>query len=426
MTFQAIHQFTGNDAELPEGAFTVSGSTLYGTTGGGTENHGAIVAVDANSGVYQILHSFTGGASDGLYPAAGLVLVGSTLYGATNSGGASNGGTIFSINTDGTDFQILHTFTGADGDVTEQLMLSGSTLYGTTNAGGSSSDGTVFSINTNGTGFAVLHSFTGGTADGETPESTPTLVGSTLFGTTVGGGAGSSGTIYSINSNGTGYQVLYSFRVRPGDGIDPLAELTSSGSTLFGTTASGGANGYGTLFSINTSGTGYQLLYSFAGGARRQNPPVRPRTGRVDFIRNDLEWRQQRRRRHDLFDHHYRHRLYRVALVRRRHERRGRSCGRFVARRLDSLRRGRHGAYGNGVAFSINTDGTGYQLLTSFGGNPGGMSPKVTCAWTGRLCSVRPIKGTTALSSRPISTARIFRCSTSSRAAGTAPRQGVE
>ena len=40
------------------------------------------------------------------------------------------------------------------------LILSGNTLYGTTTGGGSSGNGTVFAINTDGTGFTTLHSFT--------------------------------------------------------------------------------------------------------------------------------------------------------------------------------------------------------------------------------------------------------------------------
>ena len=41
-----------------------------------------------------------------------------------------------------------------------RLILSGNTLYGTASSGGSSGDGTVFAVNTDGTGFTTLHSFT--------------------------------------------------------------------------------------------------------------------------------------------------------------------------------------------------------------------------------------------------------------------------
>ena len=65
-------------------------------------------------------------------------------------------------------FRTLHTFTELSVVVSNsdgagpwgELILSGSTLYGTTEIGGSSGNGTVFAINTDGTGFTNLHSFT--------------------------------------------------------------------------------------------------------------------------------------------------------------------------------------------------------------------------------------------------------------------------
>ena len=41
--------------------------------------------------------------------------------------------------------------------------------YGMTSDGGASNRGTVFKLNTDGTGFALVHSFAGGTADGHPP-----------------------------------------------------------------------------------------------------------------------------------------------------------------------------------------------------------------------------------------------------------------
>jgi uncharacterized repeat protein (TIGR03803 family) len=49
------------------------------------------------------------------------------------------------------------------------------------------------------------------------------------------------------------------------DGANPFAGLILSGSTLYGTADSGGSSGYGTLFAINTSGTGFRVLVSFNG-----------------------------------------------------------------------------------------------------------------------------------------------------------------
>src|SRR6266481_1527225 len=105
-----------------------------------------------------------GGNSDGAYPNAGLILSGNTLYGTASQGGSYGWGTVFAVNTDAAGFTTLHSFTAAStsssgaytnsggADPQAGLILSGNTLYGTAAGGGSSGNGTVFSVNTNGTG----------------------------------------------------------------------------------------------------------------------------------------------------------------------------------------------------------------------------------------------------------------------------------
>jgi len=99
------------------------------------------------------------------------VLSGDTLYGAAQFGGSSGNGAVFALNTDGTNFRNLHSFTllyfngiiGTNADGTYPygtLILSSNTLYGTALFGGNAGDGTVFALNTDGTGFTTLHSFT--------------------------------------------------------------------------------------------------------------------------------------------------------------------------------------------------------------------------------------------------------------------------
>ena len=112
---------------------------------------------------------------------------GSTLYGMTPYGGASDRGTVFKVNTDGTGFALLRSFAGAPADGEFPYgspVVSGSTLYGITPFGGASSRGTVFKVNTDGTGFALVRSFAGAVADGEAPYGSPVVSGSTLYGMT--------------------------------------------------------------------------------------------------------------------------------------------------------------------------------------------------------------------------------------------------
>src|SRR6202044_2773133 len=111
------------------------------------------------------------------------------------SGGANGNGTLFSINPDGTGLTILYTFspmpndTNSDGaNPNGSLVLFGNTLYGTAQEGGVYGNGTIFAINTNGTGFTNLYSFTGDN-DGANPGEGLALSGNRLYGTADGGGA---------------------------------------------------------------------------------------------------------------------------------------------------------------------------------------------------------------------------------------------
>src|SRR6266436_4853713 len=65
-------------------------------------------------------------------------------------------------------FTVLHSFTFAGGSQPYAgLIISSNTLYGTTINGGTWGLGTVFAVNTDGTGFTNLHSFGTGSLGGE-------------------------------------------------------------------------------------------------------------------------------------------------------------------------------------------------------------------------------------------------------------------
>jgi uncharacterized repeat protein (TIGR03803 family) len=140
------------------------------------------------------------------------------------------------------------------------LILSGNTLYGTANGSGSSNNGTVFAVSTDGTGFTNLYSFTGG-SDGAGPSGTLILSGDTLYGTAVQGGSSSNGSVFAVNTDGSGFTNLHSFteigpNPQPGygansDGALPQAGLILLGNTLYGTAQIGGSSGLGTVFSLS-------------------------------------------------------------------------------------------------------------------------------------------------------------------------------
>src|SRR5205809_867100 len=155
-------------------------------------------------------------------------------------------------------FTVLHTFISGypnyEGGGPNDLILSGSTLYGTARDGGSSGKGTVFKVNTDGTGFRILHSFTGG-SDGNRPYAGLILSGNTLYGTTGDGGSTGFATLCYFDLTCTVLNTLNS-----GDGNCEGGgpnDLILSGNTLYGTAWAGGSSGEGTVFKVNTDGTGF-------------------------------------------------------------------------------------------------------------------------------------------------------------------------
>ena len=308
-TFTALYSFTAtstgygdgtnSDGALPYADLLLSGNTLYGTAvGGGSSGNGTVFAVNTDGTGFTNLHNFTAPSdsypdpstnSDGAGPRCGLILSGNTLYGTANAGGSGGAGTVFAVNTDGTGFTNLHSFTAllpypgpytnSDGaNPRAGLLLSGNTLYGTASDGGASGHGTLFAVNTDGTGFTVLHSFTETppypgpytNSDGANPRAGLLLSGNTLYGTAAGGGSGGAGTVFALSTNGTGFTALHSFTPLPtcpycpptnSDGVQPNAGLILSGNILYGATIRGGSGG-GTIFALNTNGTGFRTLRS--------------------------------------------------------------------------------------------------------------------------------------------------------------------
>jgi uncharacterized repeat protein (TIGR03803 family) len=156
---------------------------------------------------------------------------------------------------------LLHNFTNAPDGASPAagLLLAGGRLYGTTEKGGSSNAGSIFAVNTNGSGYTVLHSLTDD-PDGSHPVAGLALAGGTLYGATGNGGTNGYGTVFSLNTNGDafGYQVLYNFNPAS-NGVLPNARLTLAGGTIYGV-ASGdgyGIPGWGTVFSMSTNGSNY-------------------------------------------------------------------------------------------------------------------------------------------------------------------------
>jgi uncharacterized repeat protein (TIGR03803 family) len=227
---------------------------------------------------YINLHDFIGGADDGASPFGSLTLMGSALWGVTGAGGVSNAGTLFALNSDGSGYTNLHHFAGGTDDGATpygSLTLVGTRLFGLTSAGGISNAGTIFALNADGSGYTNLHHFTDDATDGAMPFGSLLFANGKLYGLASAGGSGTVGTIFALNTDGSGYATLHHFAGGASDGATPFGSLAlTAAGQLCGMARAGGSSNVGVVFVLNTDGSGYTNLHHFAGGASDGANPV--------------------------------------------------------------------------------------------------------------------------------------------------------
>ena len=283
-----IYSFLDNnrDGSSPPAApiFDAAGN-LYGMTSfGGAHNYGAVFELSPKVGGgwrEQILHSFSNTGKDGYNPYAGLVLdAAGNLYGTTAYGGAHNGGIVFELSplpSGVWNEKILHNFTPGttDGyDPQAGLVIdTAGNLFGTTVLGGIYGGGTAFELTASGGAWSekLLHPFSAKGAGGDNPRSTLILDSAgNLYGTAEGGGSSHSGTAFELTPASKGpwtETVLHTFGTAATDGVNPQAGLIfDAAGNLYGTTTSGGASTYGTVFELTPAAGGTWIetvLYSF-------------------------------------------------------------------------------------------------------------------------------------------------------------------
>src|ERR1017187_10338012 len=188
----------------------------------------------------------------------------------------------------------LFSFDGTDGAVPQAGLVQATNgdLYGTTVRGGTNTNGTVFKI-TPGGALTTLYSFCSlgyPCADGDSPSPGAAHASNgDLYGTTYSGGANRYGTVFKITPGGTP-TTLYSFCSQSGctDGLAPYAALVQAANgDLYGTTVYGGADGFGTVFKITPSGA-LTTLYRFCSDYPSCTDGADPYAGLVPAANGDF------------------------------------------------------------------------------------------------------------------------------------------
>jgi uncharacterized repeat protein (TIGR03803 family) len=300
--FSILYRFgSPGDGVGPNGLISFNGVFYGATVSGGTSYLGTIYelqppATPGAAWTETVLHSFAGGSADGCIPFAGPVAgPNGALYGATEQGGPSDGGTVYVLQPPAAPGgpwveKMIYAFTGgADGRAPSASVVlgPGGQVYGTTQAGGATGWGTAFELSPPAGGSGawtekVLHSFTNG-ADGGEPFATPTLgPDGALYGTVYGGGAYGVGAVYKLTpptvAGGDWTEaVLYSFTGGV-DGFAPTKEVVlGKGGTLYGTTDGSDSAPRGTVFQLTPPASPgdvwtESVIYDFSGEGDGADP----------------------------------------------------------------------------------------------------------------------------------------------------------
>jgi uncharacterized repeat protein (TIGR03803 family) len=288
MEFRGLHSFDGgNDGAMPyAGLIRDEAGNLYGTTvSGGSSGYGTIFELTPK-GEETVLYSFAGYPGDGTFPYAGLVAgKNGNLYGTTWQGGRNcegGCGTIYRLKQNSTE-KVIYSFAGEPDGANPSygtIIEKNGDLYGTTESGGNAGFGTIFKASKAGA-ESLLYSFCQleTCADGAQPSAN--LVADNrgnFYGTTLSGGAANWGTVFKFTRDGKEL-VLHSFcsQAQCPDGTQPGGLSRDSQGNLYGTTYTGGGNGCyngtgcGIAFKLTPNGT-LTVLHAFAGGTDGANP----------------------------------------------------------------------------------------------------------------------------------------------------------
>jgi uncharacterized repeat protein (TIGR03803 family) len=231
-------------AQIPE---------LWGNTyKHGPQGGGSVFKVDEDGSNLQVVKAFNAGSPEGFDARGVFAASNKKIYGLTERGGLNGAGTLFMIDPDTNQFFKLHDFIGnSEGsNPISGLMEVDGVLYGTLALGGPSGGGSIFRYNIQNNSFEIVHHFNN--SDGRSPRCTLMIASNGLiYGTTVEGGLYGLGTLFSLNPSTLQFLAVAHFQGN--SGFNSHSDLVEFNERLFGTTRLGGNQNAGTIFEYDIS-----------------------------------------------------------------------------------------------------------------------------------------------------------------------------
>jgi uncharacterized repeat protein (TIGR03803 family) len=155
----------------------------------------------------------------------------------------------------------IHSFTSNDAPHQKTaFLLYQNVLYGASETGGGAY-GSIFSVDPKTGQVTTVYGFDGG-ADGAYPRTSLIEVNGVLWGTTAGGGSENAGTIFSFDPATEKESAAYAF-LTPSEENSPSGELLYNKGTLYGVAGDRNTSNNGSVFSFDIKKATLKTLHNF-------------------------------------------------------------------------------------------------------------------------------------------------------------------
>ena len=262
---------------------TFAAGKLWGVASEGTAlGGGCIYNLNPTTNESTIVYEFKKYSSSPYAPVHGLTYSNGKLWGVARAGSYYEYGGIYSIDTNGENLTWHHYFRfDSPRHPSSRLVEYDGKLYGTTTFGKpngtdtwgqmnvSNGTGTVFSIDTSGDNFTIVHKFDipfgaippAGTGTGRAPQGALVVSHDKLWGTTFRGGRDDNGVIFRIDLKTGEAKAIHQFS-ELGGGF-PNGNIIEHSGQLWGLASESALGHHGFIYKIDPLTESFQVVHKF-------------------------------------------------------------------------------------------------------------------------------------------------------------------
>ena len=248
---EILHNFTGND-EGSKGSAIILKDHIYGIIRY-YEYSSKIFKIHVNGSGFQILKVFGKETINGV-PSSTLISYGDKLYGYAKSIGKKNLGGVFSMNRNGSDYQILHKSNKMSWWGSKLILINGY-FYGS--ADGQGNHGIIYRIKPDGSNFEILRQFSKKDHLGYAP-SWLYYDGQRIYSISSSRQNYYEGSIFSFLTDGSDFREVWNFNnsIYP-----PISVAIPMGDFLYGVLSSGTYEDGDLIYRVEKDGSGYEIIH---------------------------------------------------------------------------------------------------------------------------------------------------------------------